>query len=109
MGAPDLGNLKADSGLQKLNDYLLSRSYISGYTPTQDDVITAGKLLGAPSSSKYPNAYRWYKHIKYFHPSEQALWQQGAIKVETKKQAEEDDIDLFGEKILDAEFRVFRV
>lgn len=97
MGAPDLGNLKADSGLQKLNDYLLSRSYISGYTPTQDDVITAAKLLGAPSSSKYPNAYRWYKHINSFHPNEQALWQQGTIKVETKKQEQDEDIDLFGD------------
>ncbi|KAL8436994.1 hypothetical protein Efla_007848 [Eimeria flavescens] len=97
MAAPDLGNLRADSGLEKLNSYMSSRSYITGYQPSQDDSLTAAKLLGPPSACKYPHAYRWYKHITAFHAAEQASWPKGAIKQETKKQQEDDDIDLFGD------------
>ncbi|KAL8447213.1 hypothetical protein Emed_004536 [Eimeria media] len=96
MAAPDLGNLRADSGLEKLNAYMSSRSYISGYQPSQDDSLTAAKLLGPPSACKYPHAYRWYKHVSAFHPEEQASWPKGVMKQETKKQ-EDDDIDLFGD------------
>ncbi|KAL8447412.1 hypothetical protein Emag_004383 [Eimeria magna] len=97
MAAPDLGNLRADSGLEKLNSYMSSRSYISGYQPSQDDSLTAAKLLGPPSACKYPHAFRWYKHVSAFHPEEQASWPKGVMKQETKKQ-EDDDIDLFGKE-----------
>lgn len=96
MAVPEFGNLRADSGLEKLNTYMSTRSYISGYAPSQDDCLTAAKMLGAPSANKYPHAFRWYRHITSFHPNEQASWPQGVIKPESKKQ-EDDDIDLFGE------------
>ncbi|KAL8272074.1 hypothetical protein Esti_004009 [Eimeria stiedai] len=97
MAAPDLGNLRADSGLEKLNSYMSSRSYISGYQPSQDDSLTAAKLLGPPSAGRHPHAFRWYKHVSAFHPEEQASWPKGTMKQETKKQQEDDDIDLFGD------------
>ncbi|CDI81592.1 elongation factor 1-beta, putative, partial [Eimeria acervulina] len=46
MSVPDFGNLKGDAGLEKLNSYLSTRSYITGYCATQDDVYTLQKLLG---------------------------------------------------------------
>ena len=98
MSVPDFGNLKGDAGLEKLNSYLSSRSYITGYCATQDDVYTLQKLLGQPSPSKYPHAYRWYKHISSFCACEQKTWKQGEIKQTKEKQQkdDDDDIDLFG-------------
>lgn len=97
VAAPEFGNLRADSGLEKLNTFMANRSYISGYTPSQDDSLTAAKLMGAPSANKYPHAFRWHKHITSFHANEQATWPKGMIKEEAKKQEVDDDIDLFGD------------
>ncbi|OEH73758.1 EF-1 guanine nucleotide exchange domain-containing protein [Cyclospora cayetanensis] len=95
MTVPEFGNLRSDAGLEKLNAYLAPRSYISGYTATQDDVATAAKMLGAPSAAKLPHAFRWYKHITSFHQNEQASWPKGSLKQEAKQQ-DDDDFDLFG-------------
>ncbi|XP_026192014.1 elongation factor 1-beta [Cyclospora cayetanensis] len=96
MTVPEFGNLRSDAGLEKLNAYLAPRSYISGYTATQDDVATAAKMLGAPSAAKLPHAFRWYKHITSFHQNEQASWPKGSLKQEAKQQ-DDDDFDLFGD------------
>nr|GMD37488.1 elongation factor 1-delta 1-like [Ipomoea batatas] len=55
-------NLNSDAGLKKLDEYLLTRSYISGYQASKDD-ITVYSSLPKPPSSEYVNASRWYKHI----------------------------------------------
>nr|GMD37487.1 elongation factor 1-delta 1-like [Ipomoea batatas] len=55
-------NLNSDAGVKKLDEYLLTRSYISGYQASKDD-ITVYSSLPKPPSSEYVNASRWYKHI----------------------------------------------
>nr|GMD30802.1 elongation factor 1-delta 1-like isoform X1 [Ipomoea batatas] len=55
-------NLNSDAGLKKLDEYLLTRSYISGCQASKDD-ITVYSSLPKPPSSEYVNASRWYKHI----------------------------------------------
>merc|ERR1739848_488662 len=49
--------------LKKLNDHLLTRSYISGWTITSDDVELWQKISSAPSQE---NALRWWNHIASF-------------------------------------------
>jgi len=56
----------SDGGLTLLNNWLKTRSYISGYTPTQADVVTFKALKDQPAVEKYPHAYRWYSHIKSY-------------------------------------------
>jgi len=56
-------DLLQDTGLQLLNSWLQTRSYITGYTPTQADVATFKGLKEAPPAAKYPHAARWYKHV----------------------------------------------
>ncbi|AEO60134.1 hypothetical protein MYCTH_2309018 [Thermothelomyces thermophilus ATCC 42464] len=56
-------DLLTDAGLAVLDNWLLTRSYIVGYSASQADVVTFKALSGAPDSAKYPNAARWYKHI----------------------------------------------
>ncbi|KAI9819998.1 MAG: Translation elongation factor 1 beta [Pycnora praestabilis] len=53
----------SDAGLTMLNNWTETRSYIVGYGPSQADVQSFKALKGAPDSSKFPYAARWYKHI----------------------------------------------
>ncbi|GMH40114.1 hypothetical protein BSKO_08018 [Bryopsis sp. KO-2023] len=57
-------DLSTPDGLAELNDYLLTRSYISGYQASRDDLAVFSAMGSAPSASSYPHAARWYKHIK---------------------------------------------
>lgn len=52
-----------DAGLTILNNWLETRSYIVGYSPSQADVATHKALKTAPDAAKYPYAARWFKHI----------------------------------------------
>ncbi|KAJ4390942.1 Translation elongation factor 1 beta [Gnomoniopsis smithogilvyi] len=56
-------DLVSDAGLTMLNNWLVTRSYIAGYSATQADVVTFKAISSAPDATKYPNAARWYKHI----------------------------------------------
>lgn len=54
--------LNSESGLKKLDDYLLSKSYISGYQASKDDITVHAAFSEAPPSG-YVNVCRWYNHI----------------------------------------------
>ncbi|XP_028113398.1 elongation factor 1-delta-like [Camellia sinensis] len=55
--------VNSQSGLKKLDEYLLARSYMTGYQASKDD-ITVHTALSKPPSSEYVNASRWYNHIE---------------------------------------------
>jgi len=57
------GDLLVDAGLNALNTWLLTRSYIVGYSPTQADVAIYKAVSKTPDASKYPHAARWFNHI----------------------------------------------
>ncbi|PSR96762.1 Elongation factor 1-delta like, partial [Actinidia chinensis var. chinensis] len=56
-------DVNSQSGLKKLHEYLLTRSYITGYQASKDD-ITVHAALSKPPSSEYVNVSRWYNHIE---------------------------------------------
>jgi len=88
-----------DKGLEKLDQHLLTKSYIGGYVPSKSDVTVFEKFTSAPAE-KYVNALRWYNHIASFNKEETGKW--GEIvateeKKEEKKEVKQDeDLDLFG-------------
>ncbi|XP_022736762.1 elongation factor 1-delta-like [Durio zibethinus] len=112
----DLGSA---AGLKKLDEYLLTRSYISGYQASKDDVTVYAALSGAPSSS-YVNVCRWYNHIDALFRISGVSGEGCGVTVEgfasteavatppaedSKLQAaaaedddDDDDVDLFGEE-----------
>jgi elongation factor 1-beta len=49
--------------LADLETFLSTRSYISGYQFSADDVKEFNALNGVPSFGTYPNVHRWAKHI----------------------------------------------
>jgi elongation factor 1-beta len=55
-------DLSSSEGLKSLDQHLLTRSYISGYQASRDDLAVYSALNSAPSGS-YANAQRWYNHI----------------------------------------------
>ncbi|XP_064100258.1 elongation factor 1-beta'-like [Macrobrachium nipponense] len=94
------GNLKSDSGLKALNDYLGDRSYIEGYAPTQADVSVFEGIGKAPSAS-FPHALRWYNQISSFgaekskFPGEKKALSNSAPAAD-EDEDEDEDVDLFG-------------
>ncbi|XP_043724644.1 elongation factor 1-delta-like isoform X2 [Telopea speciosissima] len=111
-------NLNSESGLKKLDEYLLTRSYITGYQASKDDITVHAALSGVPSS-KYVNVCRWYHHIDALlrlsgvSGEGQGVTIEGCAPeeaittppvAETKAPADEDDddddddVDLFGEE-----------
>ncbi|XP_019417261.1 PREDICTED: elongation factor 1-delta-like [Lupinus angustifolius] len=109
----------SESGLQKLDEYLLTRSYISGYQASKDDLTVYALLSGVPSD-KYVNVSRWYNHIDALLRISGVSGEGSGVTVEgsalvaeeaiatppaadTKASAAEDDeddddVDLFGEE-----------
>lgn len=43
------------------------------YGPSQADVVSFKALKAFPNSAKYPNAYRWFKHIASYEPEFSSL------------------------------------
>lgn len=60
--AIEVADVSSGAGLEKLNEYLLTRSYISGYQASRDDLTVYTAIASAPDS-KYVNLARWYSHI----------------------------------------------
>ncbi|KAI3777660.1 hypothetical protein L1987_47461 [Smallanthus sonchifolius] len=107
----------SEAGLEKLDDYLLSRSYITGYQASKDD-LTVHAAFTKPPSPQYVNVSRWFNHIEALlriagvSAEGSGVTVEGSVSfveeaiatppvAETKAAADEDDdsdVDLFGEE-----------
>ncbi|CAN6561680.1 elongation factor 1-delta-like [Malus sylvestris] len=111
-------DVNSASGLKKLDDYLLARSYITGYQASKDDITVYAALSKAPSS-EFVNVSRWYNHIAALLRISGVTGEGCGVTIEgsapvtgeaiatppvadTKASAAEDDddddVDLFGEE-----------
>ncbi|KAJ4815486.1 Elongation factor 1-beta [Rhynchospora pubera] len=109
-------NLGSQAGLQKLNEYLLTRSYISGYQASKDDLAVYA-ALNSPPSEEFVNAARWYTHIDALIRLSGVTEEGKGVKIESSAVVEDspitppvteakapaeddddDDVDLFGEE-----------
>merc|ERR1712027_104154 len=86
----NFGDLKSDGGLNKLNGFLSSKSYIEGFVYSAADDKVFGQLAKCPDSKKHPHAARWFRHIQ--------SWKDGGDGSAVAKKAadDDDDVDLFG-------------
>lgn len=103
-------SLSTEEGLKQLDQYLLSRTYITGHQATQDDITVFGALSKDPGSS-FPNVSRWYNHISALLASS-FPGKSAGVKIEggaaapapvkateaPKEDEDDDDLDLFGEE-----------
>ncbi|CBX92409.1 hypothetical protein IAQ61_006195 [Plenodomus lingam] len=103
----------SDAGLTLLNNWVKTRSYIVGYTPSQADVKVFQQIKQIPAPEKFPYAWRWYNHILTFEGEFESLpgdptkehtaygpdsseLTLNPAKAPEKEAEDEDDIDLFG-------------
>ncbi|KAI4384509.1 hypothetical protein MLD38_002655 [Melastoma candidum] len=109
----DLGSA---AGLKKLDEYLLTRSYITGYQASKDDITVHAACL-QPPPAEFVNVSRWYNHIEALlrisgvsgegagvtikgGASVEAVATPPVADVKTASAADDDDddVDLFGEE-----------
>ncbi|GFP82462.1 elongation factor 1-delta [Phtheirospermum japonicum] len=104
-------DLSSAAGLKKLDDYLLSRSYITGYQASKDDV-TVHAALSKPPSPDYVNVSRWYNHIEALLRISGVSGEGSGVTIEgaatppaadskasaAEDDEDDDDVDLFGEE-----------
>ncbi|KAH9048239.1 hypothetical protein EDB84DRAFT_1458065 [Lactarius hengduanensis] len=92
--------------LQNLEDYLASRSYVEGYTPSQADVHVFRALSGTPNAATAPHTARWYKHVQSYasefdslpgtSKAGEALTVSAPAATAAAEDDDDDDVDLFG-------------
>lgn len=98
-------DLKTDSGIAILNDFMSEKSYIEGFAPSQADVAVFEAMSGAPDAGKFAHAARWYAHIASYAgefsslPGEKKAASEygpeAKAPVAAKAAADDDDVDLF--------------
>ncbi|CAK9268680.1 unnamed protein product [Sphagnum jensenii] len=105
-------DLSSQQGLKQLDEYLLTRSYITGYEGSRDDLAVYAALKHLPVPAEFVNISRWHSHIAALigpsfcgaavgvHIESEAA----ASAVPTSSRdlapaaADDDDLDLFGEE-----------
>jgi elongation factor 1-beta len=114
--AVSFANVNSEAGLKKLDEYLLTRSYITGYQASKDDLAVYSSFSAAPSS-KYINVARWFSHIDALLRLSGVTAEGQGVKVESSAvpsastpdvadtaaapaadDDDDDDVDLFGEE-----------
>ncbi|RXI05447.1 hypothetical protein DVH24_006704 [Malus domestica] len=106
-------DVNSASGLKKLDDYLLARSYITGYQASKDDITVYAALSKAPSS-EFVNVSRWYNHIAALLRISGVTGEGCGVTIEgsapitgeaiatppasAAEDDDDDDVDLFGEE-----------
>jgi len=96
-----IGDIKTESGLKKLNEYLETRSYIEGYSPSQSDTLLFEAIAKSPDS-KFVHLKRWFNQInsygnerKQFSGVKKSLADYG-VNADSKAADNDDDFELFG-------------
>lgn len=59
-------DLSSETGVQFLDDYLSTRSYVSGYEASKNDQLVWAALKGKEPGPAAVNARRWYRHVAFF-------------------------------------------
>jgi len=89
------------SSLADLEKTLSTKSYLSGYACSKEDVDAVNKF-GIPDKTKFPNTYRWSIHVVALVGID-ACGVAGAAPAPAGKAAkatkadDDDDLDLFGD------------
>jgi elongation factor 1-beta len=103
----------SDAGLTLLNNWVKTRSYVVGYTPSQADVKVFQQLKTAPAPEKFPYAWRWYNHLLTWESEfstlpgdptkdhtaygpEQSELPINPAKAPAAAEDDDDEVDLFG-------------
>ncbi|KAG8157992.1 hypothetical protein KVR01_012264 [Diaporthe batatas] len=92
-----------DAGLNDLNTWLSTRSYIIGHAASQADVACFQALKQSPDAAEHPHAARWWAHIASYEADFTTLpgdaskpYTAYGPDIVAAEAEENDDVDLFG-------------
>ena len=73
---PTLESLVENGNINKnkLNERLSFYSYVTGFSPTKDDVRIFNLIKSGTELEKLANAARWYRQVSSFSPAERLSW-----------------------------------
>lgn len=104
------GDISTDAGRKKLNDYLSTRSYMNGATPSQDDVEALYMIFRAGGFFDFQHICRYISHMQSFtaverdaFPGESFKNKLNKVGAAKEKKSNDDDFDLFGDDDEDME------
>lgn len=63
MAAPQFNVVSAE-GLTELNTHFLTKSYVTGFQASNDDLTIFMAMKKEPSAEEHPHLHRWFNHIK---------------------------------------------
>ena len=86
-------DVNTKEGLQFLDSLFLSQSYVSDYEPTQNDAVLFRAIPKEPNEQSYPNANRWYKHLKNLGNARKDLPQPTKLISIKSEKAVSDEVD----------------
>ncbi len=96
-GFVPLDQLNQTSGQKRLNGWLASRAFCTGFTPAPLDNQVLAALGGFFNDKSVPNVFRWAKHVASYSEEERASWgaasTAAAPKQAKKAEKDEDDVD----------------
>ena len=100
-GFVPLDQLDKTNGQKRLNGWLASRCFCTGFTPAPLDNQVLAALGGFFNDKSSPNVFRWAKHVLSYSAEERASWGQAteapaapAAKKPAKKAKKDiDDVD----------------
>ena len=90
------------STLEALNAHLRTRSYVSGFKPSQSDRTVFQQVANEVDAKTYPYVARWYAHIASFTVQQRSAFEgvvtetKGETVVTETKPVDEED-DMFGD------------
>jgi len=97
---PPLDKLDTAPGMGKLNGFMSLKSYVSGYSPSQEDVKLYTALKGVQVDPKRAaNVARFLKHMEQFTEAERSAWPESGSEGATVGKEEDDDD--FGDDFFD--------
>lgn len=89
------GDMSTAAGLKSLNEFLVDRSYVEGFTASQADAALFHSIPSAPPPTLC-HLQRWYHHIKTFQAQRSQLPPAQTQFVLHQASQDDDDMDLFG-------------
>lgn len=85
----------SNPNMTKLNDFLVDKSYISGWNASGEDVAVFKALAGAPSAD-FVNVLRWWNQIKSYENEFDKLGSAAPAAAQEEEEDDDDDMDFFG-------------
>ncbi|KJH43766.1 EF-1 guanine nucleotide exchange domain protein [Dictyocaulus viviparus] len=87
-------DVQSPDGLAAFNKALASQAFATGFVLSAEDCALFDALSSGPCPKAYPHVARWYKNIASYDKNERISWMSAGGCA--KKDAEDNNIDLFG-------------